>query len=74
MYLKSNNGPTGLIRQRQTVQTIPPISSKIPQNAGQIQIKRRMKDVRKQINGNVSYVHGFHTFARLSGNEVFDSV
>ena len=72
MYLKSDNGAVGLIRE--AIQTIrDDDSSHTPENSHQDAVadsKSKTPDGKfKNLNGeNVSYVHGFHTFA-LSGNE-----
>lgn len=72
MYLKSDNGAVGLIRE--AIQTIrDDDSSHTSENShkdAEADSKSKTPDGKfKNLNGeNVSYVHGFHTFA-LSGNE-----
>lgn len=72
MYLKSDNGAVGLIRE--AIQTIRDDDSSHPSenfhNDAEADSKSKTPDGKfKNLNGeNVSYVHGFNTFA-LAGNE-----
>ena len=72
IYLKSDNGTVGLIRE--AIQTIrDDDSSHTPENSHKDAVadsKSKAPDGKfKNLNGeNVSYVHGFNTFA-LAGNE-----
>ena len=70
MYLKSDNGAVGLIRE--AIQTIRDDDSSHPSenfhNDAEADSKSKTPDGKfKNLNGeNVSYVHGFNTFSRLN--------